>query len=402
MGTIAVTFVGRGESFMPPRVSIAASKTYVLVGETVHIHGEFRADTANGDSLIGSRIAMESSPTTPKTLFAGDAYSSAANYSAATSIDKDFSTSVVGSYTFYAYDRSYLYPIPWSDNPMTDRGNHVTVEVGTSFPPPTVTITADPDSGDAPLRTTITWSSTYCNAVTVSGPGLSSTDLSGSQKIILGPGTHIYTITGTGQPSGTTISASTTVRVTDPNCELTTSVNPSGAGVVTGGGIYRKSSMATITETPNASYSFDHWSGNATGSSHSIQLLMDVDKSVVANFTLKKTQTITFPNPGQRDARIPFHLGATASSGLPVSYVIVTGSATLTPPDVLTPTAQGPITVRAMQNGDDIWAAANPVDVTFAVMPQAKVFFREEGYETTMQSGKVHSTTNFIDAEPDP
>lgn len=80
----------------------------------------------------------------------------------------------------------------------------------------------------------------------------------------------------------------------------------------------------------------------------------------------KAPQTITFPAIGDRAFGEPaFPLVATADSGLPVAFSIVSGPATLSG-DMLTITAQGTITVRATQSGNANYAAAEPVDRTFA------------------------------------
>jgi PKD repeat protein len=78
--------------------------------------------------------------------------------------------------------------------------------------PPTVSISANPTDGPAPFSTTVTWSASDAVAVSVSGPGLSSTASSGSQLITdLKTGIKTYTITATN--SGGTTSASVQVTV---------------------------------------------------------------------------------------------------------------------------------------------------------------------------------------------
>lgn len=66
---------------------------------------------------------------------------------------------------------------------------------------------------------------------------------------------------------------------------LSTSVNPSGAGTVSpAGGTYDAGTEVTLTATLAQGYVFDRWSGDATGTSSSINLTMDSSKSVVAHF----------------------------------------------------------------------------------------------------------------------
>jgi hypothetical protein len=80
----------------------------------------------------------------------------------------------------------------------------------------------------------------------------------------------------------------------------------------------------------------------------------------------KAPQTITFPAIGDRAFGEPaFPLNASASSGLPVTFEVVSGPATLSG-NLLTITAQGTITVRAAQSGNANYAAAAPVERIFA------------------------------------
>jgi len=79
------------------------------------------------------------------------------------------------------------------------------------------------------------------------------------------------------------------------------------------------------------------------------------------------TQTITFPAIAAHvygDA--PFALGATSSSGLTVSYTVVSGPATVSGP-TLTITGAGDVTIRASQPGNGSYAAAPSIDRTFTV-----------------------------------
>ncbi|MFC2095299.1 fibronectin type III domain-containing protein [Candidatus Bipolaricaulota bacterium] len=66
--------------------------------------------------------------------------------------------------------------------------------------------------------------------------------------------------------------------------ELTVAVRPSGAGTVSGAGLYDAGSTATTTVTAGSGYCFDHWEGDKTGSANPVTHLMDDDKSVTAVF----------------------------------------------------------------------------------------------------------------------
>ena len=89
----------------------------------------------------------------------------------------------------------------------------------------------------------------------------------------------------------------------------------------------------------------------------------------VAVSVTRSSQSITFPNPGtQLAGTASLNLTATASSGLPVTYTVISGPATVSG-SVLTITGSGPITVEADQAGGiGTWYdAAAPVQDTFSV-----------------------------------
>ena len=63
---------------------------------------------------------------------------------------------------------------------------------------------------------------------------------------------------------------------------LTTNAGPNGS--VTPGGTYTEGTTVSVTATANAGYEFDYWSGDASGTNPTIDIVMDGDKSVTANF----------------------------------------------------------------------------------------------------------------------
>lgn len=78
-------------------------------------------------------------------------------------------------------------------------------------------------------------------------------------------------------------------------------------------------------------------------------------------------QSINFAAPATRwFGSGAFDLAATASSGLPVTYALVSGPANVTGRTV-TPTGVGTITIRAAQTGSADYAAATAVERSFAV-----------------------------------
>ena len=95
---------------------------------------------------------------------------------------------------------------------------------------------------------------------------------------------------------------------------LDTSVSPVGAGTVfPSEGTYKEGSTVTLNAAPSGEYLFDRWSGDASGTSSSIDIQVDGNKNVVANFVLRKYElllsvvgegeiTETIINSGKRTA----------------------------------------------------------------------------------------------------
>jgi hypothetical protein len=89
--------------------------------------------------------------------------------------------------------------------------------------------------------------------------------------------------------------------------------------------------------------------------------------TVMASGNTKLNQIITFGTlPYQTFVSPPFALAATTTSGLPVSYRIVSGPVTLSG-NVVTITGVGSVTIEASQAGDATYNAAPPVQRSFTV-----------------------------------
>lgn len=99
----------------------------------------------------------------------------------------------------------------------------------------------------------------------------------------------------------------------------------------------------------------------------------------VITFTISTgtPQTITFPPIATHSwGEPPFTLNATASSGLPITYTVASGPATVTS-NVVSLTGTGSVTITAHQHGNAAYAAAPPVSRTFTVVsgqPQTITF----------------------------
>jgi hypothetical protein len=113
----------------------------------------------------------------------------------------------------------------------------------------------------------------------------------------------------------------------------------------------------------NGGISVDMWTEYVT-------YTMSVDNVIV--FPIVKTnQTITFdPLATRTYGEAPFAVSATASSGLPVTFSIVSGPATIAG-DTITLTGAGAVTVRASQAGNSNFNPAPDVDQSFTVDPAA-------------------------------
>jgi hypothetical protein len=89
--------------------------------------------------------------------------------------------------------------------------------------------------------------------------------------------------------------------------------------------------------------------------------------TVGSSTTTKKSQTITFPTIGGKTySTAPFAVSATASSGLPVSFRIVSGPATVSA-NTVTLTGAGTVTIEASQTGNTTYNAAPVVQQSFVV-----------------------------------
>ena len=67
---------------------------------------------------------------------------------------------------------------------------------------------------------------------------------------------------------------------------LSTSVSPAGSGyIIPSSGVYDDGEWVTITAYAYSGYEFDHWGGDASGTSRSITITMDGNKSIIAYFT---------------------------------------------------------------------------------------------------------------------
>jgi hypothetical protein len=104
--------------------------------------------------------------------------------------------------------------------------------------------------------------------------------------------------------------------------------------------------------------------------------------------SIKSDQTLTFaPIPDKTFGAFPFILQATATSGLPVTFVLKSGPGWLLG-QLLTLTGPGTVTVEAFQNGNDLYNPAPVVARSFTVsIPGGAAAGAPPGAETPSQGG---------------
>jgi hypothetical protein len=228
------------------------------------------------------------------------------------------------------------------------------------------TFAYSPASGSIPSVGTQTLSATFTPTDTTNYNSASATVLLMVIVAVPGAPTSISTTTANGEatvtfnaPSNIGSSAITgyTIRATATDGSIVT-VNAS-------------SSPAKVTGlTPGKSYRFTVTANNSAGSSDTSTTSDALTISLV-------NQTITFASLADRTSNSgSFTLAATASSGLPVTFTVVSGPALLSGNVVDLTGATGTVKIRASQTGNATYAAATDVDVAFAVTTgQLQVIF---------------------------
>lgn len=147
-------------------------------------------------------------------------------------------------------------------------------------------------------------------------------------------------------------------------------------GAVTAGGTYPHGTTITVTASAADNYRFVGWDGDASGSERSVAVFMSAAKSVQAFFVPKSAQSIVFPPLADQNlGASPIALSATASSGLPVTYAVVSGPASISGNQLMIGGA-GAIVVEARQSGDAIYLPAPTVTRAFNAVASATVKYQ--------------------------
>jgi hypothetical protein len=173
---------------------------------------------------------------------------------------------------------------------------------------------------------------------------------------------------------------------------LTTGAMPGGS--VSPGGSYPYGTLVAVTASADPNYRFTGWSGDASGTAATVTVTLNRPLTVLANFTGKLAQTISFPPPADQSAGTSFALAATATSGLPVAFTVVSGPATWST-GLLTITGAGAVTVAATQSGDATYLAAPPVIRTFNATTIATLRF-QIAPRTLLQERSLSQPGNYV------
>ena len=216
--------------------------------------------------------------------------------------------------------------------------------------------------------------------------------------------THTFTgwtgdLSSAANPLSFTVSGATNLIANfAPNSFALTTTAGSG-GTVTPGGTYAAGTVVTVAATPDATHRFSGWGGDASGLATSVAVTMDRSKFVQANFAAKAAQTITFNSPGDHGlASPPFTLVANATSGLPVSFSLLSGPAILTGNSVEV-TGAGPVTIQASQPGDAFFLPAAPVTQSFNVIAAATLKYRGQS-RTLLRDATTREAPPFVLEKP--
>ena len=177
------------------------------------------------------------------------------------------------------------------------------------------------------------------------------------------------------------LAATTTVLASDANpsqygqsVQFTATVNTAGSNIPTGNVTFSEGSTVLATTTLNGSGQASFNTTSLSVGSHSITASYPGDNNSLASSSTavvqvvnKADQSITFNAlAGKTFGDLDFTVSATASSGLPVSFSIFSGPATISGNTVHL-TGAGTVTIRASQAGDANYNAAPEVDQSFEV-----------------------------------
>lgn len=165
-------------------------------------------------------------------------------------------------------------------------------------------------------------------------------------------------------------------------------------GSVTPGGTYPHGTNVTLSASPDATHQFVGWIGAVNSTALTITLLMDGPKSMQALFNTKLTQTIDFPAVASVPVSESSSLIATASSGLPVNFTVVSGPGLITG-NALVLNGPEPVVIEATQSGSSTYLAAPPITRTVQAITIATLRY-QSAPRTLLQNTQTLNSANFV------
>ena len=247
------------------------------------------------------------------------------------------------------------------------------------------------------------------------GPGVGSYTISRGTLAATGNYsiTHFTTGTFTINPAPLTVTASNESKVYDNNSATDPALAYTYAGLANGDSSASfTGSLSRATGETVGAYAINQGSLAATGN-YTIGTFFPATFTITpANSTMLTSQMISFPAPSSVVyGTTPFSISsaASASSGLPVSYTVLSGPGSLNG-TTMTVTGAGTIIIEATQAGNNTYLAATPVIQTLTVTPAglsvtatnaSKTYGQADPSLTFTYSGLVNGDTaaSFIGAE---
>ncbi len=204
---------------------------------------------------------------------------------------------------------------------------------------------------------------------------------------------------GLGNPASVTLDRNKSVQANFSLKFFALTTSAAGGGSVTAGGSYPYGTVVTLSAAPDPVSRFVGWAGDATGSVPSIAITMTAARTVQAQFIGKTAQTISFPTLANRSLdSTAFPPGATATSGLAVSYAVLSGPATMNGGQ-LQLTGSGAVTIQASQPGDATYLPASAVTRTFNAVAPAVLKYRAAA-RTLLQREAADGPTSLVLEKP--
>ncbi|MDO8568568.1 MAG: InlB B-repeat-containing protein [Dehalococcoidales bacterium] len=190
-----------------------------------------------------------------------------------------------------------------STTPSPTPSPTTTAPIPTTSPTPTSTLTPTPTTPPPPAKYTLTLSANPGGSISPSG---GTYDAGSKVSILPTPEGSCWAFdhwsgdtSGNVTPLLVTMDKDKTITANFAKLRytLTVTVSPPGSGSVgPNGGTFDCSSTVALAAVASANYTFDHWGGDASGTSTNTTLTMTSNKNVTANFK-SLYQTITRDMP---------------------------------------------------------------------------------------------------------